>query len=87
MSAPARELSLIPLGGARWEVSSRRGERLATYLVEPNRLACSCPSGSRGRACEHLRFVLAYLTGARELPDMPTISEDPASGRLATPEA
>ena len=67
MAPRTRELTMVPLGGARWQVISQRGEEVAAYLVDPNRLACDCASGARGRACEHLRFVLAYLTGASEV--------------------
>lgn len=66
-AAPPRQLSLRSTGGGHWEVTSRRGELVNVYHVDPNRLACDCPSGHRARRCAHLGAVLDHLTGREQM--------------------
>lgn len=61
--AEPRKLTLKPIGGGRWEVTSERGDASSVYIVDPNRLACTCPSGQRARRCAHVSAVLDHLTG------------------------
>lgn len=74
--AEPRQLSLRSTGGGRYEVTSRRGEVVSIYQVDPNRLACDCPSGRRTRRCAHLSAVLDYLAGRGQ----PDASEADVSG-------
>jgi hypothetical protein len=81
--AEPRELSLRSLGGGRWEVTSRRGEVVSIYYVDPNRLACSCPSGRRARKCAHLAAVLDHLTGRDQIPETPEGGAQGPAGSLS----
>jgi uncharacterized Zn finger protein len=57
------ELELVPLGGGRYEVRRTRDGETAVYEVDPNQMRCTCPSGTHGRVCRHLKAVLARLEG------------------------
>ncbi len=57
MSSTPTPLTILESRDGRYLVASGA----ARYWVDPNRLRCTCPAGEHGRACRHLRAVLAHL--------------------------
>jgi uncharacterized Zn finger protein len=57
------ELTISALGAGRYEVRRTRDGETAVYEVDPNQMRCTCPSGTHGRVCRHLKAVLAQLEG------------------------
>lgn len=56
-------IELVAIEHGRYLVHRTRDGEQVTYTVDPNRMSCTCVSGSHGRVCRHLKAVLARLEG------------------------
>ena len=63
----AEQLTLVAIEHGCYLVTRVRDGEKATYTVDPNRMSCTCVSGSHGRVCRHLKAVLARLEGRAKI--------------------